>query len=311
MALTPQDVHDKVFSPTRFAKGYSEDEVDAFLDEVEAELTRLLTENEDLRSRLAAAAVARAATPPAPVAQPAPPPVAAAPPAPPSDTEDFLKRTLLLAQRTADEAVAQARAEAERIVSEAMERAVTLERNAAQEQAKRTGELDAKRSKLEAQVEALRAFEREYRTRLKAYLEMQLRELEGGGAPAGPGPTGGQRTPATPPPAAARSAEAAPSRPATPALAPPAAPPAAAPPSAPPAAPTLPPVAPTPQTAPPAGPPPSPFRPAPAVPGPTAVGDDVRPGATGASTAPAPAVPTSAGPTEGREPFDLDDLSDQ
>nr|MDT0665738.1 DivIVA domain-containing protein [Micromonospora sp. DSM 115978] len=49
MALTPQDVQNKVFSPTRFRTGYNEDEVDTFLDEVEAELTRLLDENSDLR----------------------------------------------------------------------------------------------------------------------------------------------------------------------------------------------------------------------------------------------------------------------
>ncbi|HMA47401.1 MAG TPA: DivIVA domain-containing protein, partial [Frankiaceae bacterium] len=52
MPLTPQDVQNKVFSPTRFRTGYNEDEVDAFLDEVEAELTRLLDENADLRRQL-------------------------------------------------------------------------------------------------------------------------------------------------------------------------------------------------------------------------------------------------------------------
>ncbi|WP_235490341.1 DivIVA domain-containing protein, partial [Frankia sp. AvcI1] len=52
MALTPQDVQNKVFSPTRFRTGYNEDEVDTFLDEVEAELTRLLDENSDLRRQL-------------------------------------------------------------------------------------------------------------------------------------------------------------------------------------------------------------------------------------------------------------------
>jgi len=52
VALTPQDVQNKVFSPTRFRTGYNEDEVDTFLDEVEAELTRLLDENSDLRRQL-------------------------------------------------------------------------------------------------------------------------------------------------------------------------------------------------------------------------------------------------------------------
>src|SRR5437870_5155583 len=53
MPLTPADVRNKQFSTTRLRPGYDEEEVDAFLDEVEAELDRLLQENEDLRSKLA------------------------------------------------------------------------------------------------------------------------------------------------------------------------------------------------------------------------------------------------------------------
>ena len=49
MPLTPQDVQNKEFATTRFKPGYDEEEVDAFLDEVEAELTRLLTENDPSR----------------------------------------------------------------------------------------------------------------------------------------------------------------------------------------------------------------------------------------------------------------------
>ncbi|MEU8352123.1 DivIVA domain-containing protein, partial [Streptomyces sp. NPDC048845] len=55
MPLTPEDVRNKQFTTVRLREGYDEDEVDAFLDEVEAELTRLLRENEDLRAKLAAA----------------------------------------------------------------------------------------------------------------------------------------------------------------------------------------------------------------------------------------------------------------
>ncbi|MCZ9347521.1 DivIVA domain-containing protein, partial [Streptomyces sp. TRM76130] len=50
MPLTPEDVRNKQFTTVRLREGYDEDEVDAFLDEVEAELTRLLRENEDLRA---------------------------------------------------------------------------------------------------------------------------------------------------------------------------------------------------------------------------------------------------------------------
>ncbi|MDB1089857.1 DivIVA domain-containing protein, partial [Streptomyces sp. ACA25] len=60
MPLTPEDVRNKQFTTVRLREGYDEDEVDAFLDEVEAELTKLLRENEDLRAKLAAATRAAA-----------------------------------------------------------------------------------------------------------------------------------------------------------------------------------------------------------------------------------------------------------
>src|SRR3954466_8586813 len=53
MPLTPADVHNVAFSKPPIGKrGYNEDEVDAFLDLVEAELTRLVEENTDLRERV-------------------------------------------------------------------------------------------------------------------------------------------------------------------------------------------------------------------------------------------------------------------
>src|SRR5215469_10125272 len=55
MPLTPADVRNKQFSTTRLRPGYDEEEVDAFLDEVEAELDRLIQENEELRAKLAEA----------------------------------------------------------------------------------------------------------------------------------------------------------------------------------------------------------------------------------------------------------------
>ena len=42
MPLTPADVRNKQFSTTRLRPGYDEEEVDAFLDEVESELDRLI-----------------------------------------------------------------------------------------------------------------------------------------------------------------------------------------------------------------------------------------------------------------------------
>ena len=41
MPLTPEDIQQKRFSTVRFKEGYDEVEIDAFLDEVTAELRRL------------------------------------------------------------------------------------------------------------------------------------------------------------------------------------------------------------------------------------------------------------------------------
>ena len=51
MPLTPADVHNVAFKKPPIGKrGYDEEEVDAFLDEVERELARLIEENQDLRA---------------------------------------------------------------------------------------------------------------------------------------------------------------------------------------------------------------------------------------------------------------------
>jgi DivIVA domain-containing protein len=78
MPLTPEDVANKQFTSTRLKPGYDETEVDEFLDEVEAELTRLYRENDELRPSWRPPAAARQA------------PVAAAPdPALARENEDL------------------------------------------------------------------------------------------------------------------------------------------------------------------------------------------------------------------------------
>jgi DivIVA domain-containing protein len=134
MPLTPADVRNRQFSTTRLRPGYDEEEVDAFLDEVEAELDRLLRENDELRSKLAESM--RGSRPAIP-AMPSPlpgsepemlaPQMLGAPPAvqnqerrpepmvreAPGHDMDSITRVLSLAQQTADQAVADARREAD------------------------------------------------------------------------------------------------------------------------------------------------------------------------------------------------------
>ena len=108
------------------------------------------------------------------------------------DGEQQALRVLMMAQRTADDHVADARREADKLLSEARTKAeeVTrdsrakadaLERDARQRHQEAMGGLDAKRTALQKHIEELKQFEREYRTRLKAYLESQLRDLDGRG----------------------------------------------------------------------------------------------------------------------------------
>ena len=244
MPLTPADVHNVAFSKPPIGKrGYNEDEVDAFLDLVETELTRLIEENSDLRQRVneldqelagarAGGGTSAQATqaiplyepepepvkPPQPAAQPAPQPASAA-----LGEDHALKaaRVLSLAQDTADRLTGTAKAESEKLMADAranadqivgdarreaettvaearqradamladaqtrsetqlrqaQEKADALQADAERKHSEIMGTINQQRTVLEGRLEQLRTFEREYRTRLKTYLESQLEEL--------------------------------------------------------------------------------------------------------------------------------------
>ncbi len=235
MPLTPADVRNKQFSTTRLRPGYDEEEVDAFLDEVEVELDRLLQDNEDLRAKLSEclrggkSTVSALSSPLADIepdfmtaeplmAEPDRRPEPVMMGMPPEDNMDTAARVLALAQQTADQAIADARREAddtlgrarreadeilgkarrqaEQVTSDARARAESLERDAQERHRQAMGSLVQQREELERRVDDLRAFEREYRSRLKAYLEGQLRDLEAGATDSGafPAVTGPQST---------------------------------------------------------------------------------------------------------------------
>jgi DivIVA domain-containing protein len=195
MVLTPDDVRGKQFTTVRWREGYDLHEVDAFLDEVEGELGRAHAENEGLRAQLAAAQH-RMAT------------VQAVPTAPPPPNDQMVKM-LELAQKTADQAVSDARSEADRIVTDARDTAT-----------RQLAEADGLRTSLERRIDELRAFERDYRGRLRSYLESQLRDLDArapdgngqrGAAPAAPSAPAASAAPVAPtatPPAATHKAPA-------------------------------------------------------------------------------------------------------
>ncbi|GAA4854654.1 DivIVA-like cell division protein Wag31 [Saccharopolyspora cebuensis] len=142
MGLTPADVHNVAFSKPPIGKrGYNEDEVDAFLDLVEAELARLVEENNDLRSQveqletqlqsaqvdLEDARSQAASVSPAPAAQEEPrrltpvpaPPNPAEQTSPGGDHHVQAAKVLGLAQEMADRLTGEAKAEADGMLSDA------------------------------------------------------------------------------------------------------------------------------------------------------------------------------------------------
>jgi len=81
------------------------------------------------------------------------------------------------ARRTADKIVAEARAQSEQIVAEARASSEHLNHQARQRYDDVVGSLGTKREALQNQIEALEHFDREYRSRLTAFMQHQLRAL--------------------------------------------------------------------------------------------------------------------------------------
>jgi DivIVA domain-containing protein len=123
LPLTPADVHNVVFKKPPIGKrGYDEDEVDAFLDVVEAELSRLIEENNELRASSGTGRVPAQQAAPEPVPAPAPTPAPAQTPPPAAAREDDTTRAsrmLALASETADRYVNEAKAQADQMVAAA------------------------------------------------------------------------------------------------------------------------------------------------------------------------------------------------
>jgi cell division septum initiation protein DivIVA len=91
-----------------------------------------------------------------------------------------------MAQQMHDKHVADGEQQKEKIIAEAQIEASTLVNDAQDKSRKILGALEQQRSVLERKVEQLRGFERDYRARLKAYIEGQLRDLDARGSVAAP-----------------------------------------------------------------------------------------------------------------------------
>lgn len=242
MPLTPPDVAQVVFSkPPLGKRGYHEEEVDAFLDIVQAELTRLIQHNDDLRTRIDHLEQQLTNKP----ADPAGDCPSAQLPAPQTSTIRVQRRAsltldngphvraakvLTLAQQMVDKITSQTHAEVEEMLNQAdstvqqllaeakaqaddlvtqahtqtqtllaqahsraevvdqqaRDKAAALERQATRQHTEILAPLRQEKSALDKQIDQLRAFDQDRRTRLTTYLQSQLRQLNQSGSLAAP-----------------------------------------------------------------------------------------------------------------------------
>ena len=226
MDVTPQELRDTEIREAW--RGYHRDDVDELLERAAATIERLQDQNRALTQRIHTgppAAVQAAPQPaPTPVVQ-APQPAPLPPPQPervPVPDSDVIQRTLILAQKAADEAVADAQARARQMLEESESKAQSLVTEAEQA-ARRIAESERKRIEAEIQqlyatrealtldVDALERFEHEYRERIRQAIEIELEQLTSTGTTALSRPgLSDVSLPGMPPPAAIGAPEAAP-----------------------------------------------------------------------------------------------------
>jgi len=143
MALTPLDIHNKEFS--RSFRGYDEDDVNEFLDQVIKDYESLIRENKELQNQLAAIQERLDHF---------------------SNIEETLSKTIIIAQEAADEVKSNAKKEAQLILKEAEKNADRI-----------INESLAKSRKIALEIEELKKQASIYRTRFRTLIEAQLELL--------------------------------------------------------------------------------------------------------------------------------------
>lgn len=175
MALTPQEIQSKEFREA--FRGYNQDDVDTFLDEIAEDHSRLAQENQRLRIQTAAlqqevarlremkdAEVTQAFEEAKGVAK--------------GEVASDAKRALVAAQSAADSALADAKAKADQIVAEAERKSKELNQRMSARAHAVDPVLATTVEDLQAQIETLRQRENEIRDRIRQMLEEQLKLLD-------------------------------------------------------------------------------------------------------------------------------------
>ncbi|MFF8831397.1 DivIVA domain-containing protein [Streptomyces sp. NPDC015131] len=179
--LTPADIETKQFTTTRIREGYDQDEVDEYLDRISDDMSDLNETVARLEKEL------RAARAPVPHDSGAP-------------TMATVEKLLVVAQRTADQTVAEAHAEAgtvraearidadriitdatqnaERLIAKAESEADGIVSAAHTERERKIHDLERRESELSASVQALQERETYYRQWLRGALAAFEREMK-------------------------------------------------------------------------------------------------------------------------------------
>lgn len=143
MPLTPLDIHNKEFS--RRLRGYDEDEVNEFLDQVIKDYESLIRENKEIQNQMLALQEKLNHF---------------------SNIEETLSKTIIVAQEAADEVRNNAKKEAQLIIKEAEKNADRI-----------INESLSKSRKVSLEVEELKKQASIYRARFRTLVEAQLELL--------------------------------------------------------------------------------------------------------------------------------------
>src|SRR4029453_13126708 len=195
MDVTPQELRD--IDIRESFRGYHRDEVDELLERAAGTIEHLEHQIRILQERLASGPAPQRASQPAPqpvqqAPAPAPAPAPVVTPVPVPDS-DVIQRTLILAQKAADEAVAEAQAKAAQPTNESEPKAAALvseaestARRIAESERRRIeaeiAQLGATRDALVEDVDALERFSGEYRDRIRLAIEAELLHLSAASA---------------------------------------------------------------------------------------------------------------------------------
>ena len=169
MELTPQTLHAVEFREARRG-GYNTRDVDDFIERIAASVGHMNERVREAQHR-ADAAEARLVDMQHELDELRRRPPAAAPAPEVSETDETLRRTLVLAQRTADATIKEAKEEANRVLSEAREEAA---RTRAEAEAEARRGADSARVSAQQEVEMLISD----RDKLKADLELLTRRID-------------------------------------------------------------------------------------------------------------------------------------